>query len=77
MMFNYMANTTCKWCNAICKTTTGSQNIVVREVTLIVCYKESDIFGDYGSMNCYCFYVIGYVSRSIAFMSVKKDVNCA
>lgn len=51
---------------------------IVEKVILFVCFIGLDIFGDYGIMNsnCYCYYVIGYVSRFVVFRLVKKDINC-
>lgn len=76
-----MTNITSKWYTPFAKATNDSQNLVyiVEKVTPLVCFIGSDISGDHGIMNsnCYCYYVIGYVSRSVAFRSVKKDINCA
>lgn len=76
-----MTNITSKWYTPFAKATNDSQNLVhiVEKVTTLVCFIGSEISGDHGSMNsnCYCYYVIGYVSRSVAFRSVKKDINCA
>lgn len=76
-----MTNITSQWCTPFAKATNDSQNLVhiVEKVTPLDCFIGSDISGDHGIMNsnCYCYYVIGYVSRSVAFRSVKKDINCA
>lgn len=74
-----MNNITSKWYTPFAKATNDSQNLVyiVEKVTPLVCFIGSDISGDHGIMNSNCYYVIGYVSRSVAFRSVKKDINCA
>lgn len=74
-----MTNITSKWYTPFAKATNDSQNLVhiVEKVTPLVCFIGSDISGDHGIMNSNCYYVIGYVSRSVAIRSVKKDINCA
>lgn len=64
-----MTNITSKWYTPFAKATNDSPNLVhiVEKVTPLVCFIGSDISGDHGIMNSNCYYVIGYVSRSVAF----------
>lgn len=75
-----MINIMFKWYMLFVKVINDFLNFVyiVEKVILFVCFIELDIFGDYGIMNsnCYCYYVIGYVSRFVVFRLVKKDINC-
>lgn len=70
-----MTNITSKWYTPFAKATNDSPNLVhiVKKVTPLVCFTESDISGDHGIMNSnwYCYYVIGYVRRSVA-LSEKR-----